>query len=249
MRSFLRMAGISQEASPEEVLPLLARNIEVLGYLAGKPTEYLNLMMRYLVQARELTALAGPAGVIRVSSCADAKPLLGVLGYRLREDCGPDATLETADPERAFLTLDSAFPLADFEEALRSGQPFSYPFSASQIPVLFAPGDWTALGHDDKSEQSTDVVSALLHDPGLARLYWALSRMDGETRMSLGQSPGLRQLLPYAAALDFYGGQISIRSGKVVVPGGAPVEPAWEELVGEKVSAPRTVRNRSAGKR
>ncbi|HYK50819.1 MAG TPA: hypothetical protein VEU94_13920 [Terriglobales bacterium] len=32
LRSFLRMAGISQKISAEEVLPLLARNVAVEGY-------------------------------------------------------------------------------------------------------------------------------------------------------------------------------------------------------------------------
>src|SRR3954470_7461726 len=32
LRSFLRMAGISQKVSPEEILPFLARNIVVQGY-------------------------------------------------------------------------------------------------------------------------------------------------------------------------------------------------------------------------
>ena len=31
LRSFLRMAAISQKVSPEEVLPLLARNVFVIG--------------------------------------------------------------------------------------------------------------------------------------------------------------------------------------------------------------------------
>src|ERR1700727_3170094 len=68
LRSFLRMAGISQKVSPDEVLPLLARNVVVNGYLqerrngsgrTGKPTEYLLLVKRYLQQARELEALTG----------------------------------------------------------------------------------------------------------------------------------------------------------------------------------------------
>src|SRR5580693_9509514 len=32
LRSFLRMAGISQKVSPDEVLPLLARNVVISGY-------------------------------------------------------------------------------------------------------------------------------------------------------------------------------------------------------------------------
>jgi hypothetical protein len=129
LRSFLRMAAISQRVSPEEVLPLLARNIVVNGYQrgGGKPTEYLILLNWYLDQARELLALAGPEGVIHVSNCAEAKPLLAILGYRLKESCGPNAALETTNADRAFLTIDSGFPLSELEETLRGGKPFVNP--------------------------------------------------------------------------------------------------------------------------
>src|SRR5256714_3186871 len=108
LRSFLRMAGISQKVAPEEVMPLLARNVFVLGYEGrapkGRPAEFLVLLSRYVQQARELVTLAGPTGVLHVSNCEEAKPLLKVLGYRPRQDCGqPNSYLETADPQRAFL--------------------------------------------------------------------------------------------------------------------------------------------------
>src|SRR6266699_3561378 len=35
LRSFLRMAAISQKVSPEEVMPLLARNVVVNGFQGG----------------------------------------------------------------------------------------------------------------------------------------------------------------------------------------------------------------------
>src|ERR1700740_1108734 len=67
LRSFLRMAGISQKISPEEVAPLLARNVFQMGYGSPqpkrRPTEFLLLLIRYVQQARELSALAGPEGV------------------------------------------------------------------------------------------------------------------------------------------------------------------------------------------
>src|SRR5258706_9526353 len=56
--------------------------------------------------------------------------------------------------------------------------------------------------------------------------------MDGETRSALRQAPGLQKLVPYSAVLDFYGGHISIRSGRVQAPGGAAAESAWKDLVG-----------------
>ena len=38
--------------------------------------------------------------------------------------------------------------------------------------------------------------------------------------------------------LDFYGSQISIRSGRVLLPGGANSEAAWKDLVGASPEAP-----------
>jgi hypothetical protein len=239
LRSFLRMAAISQKVSPEEVLPLLARNVVVNGFQGGggKPTEFLILLNWYMDQARELLAFASPEGVIHISDCADAKPLLPILGYRMKMSCGPNAALETTNADRAFLTIDSGFPLSDLEETLRGGKPFAYPYTSTRVPVLFAGNDWTAA-EKNGSNTKKELVDSLLRDPGMARLYWAMSRMDIETRNALWQSLGLRKLVPVAAVLDFYGSHISIRAGKVIVPGGAPAESAWKDLVGVSPESP-----------
>lgn len=128
LRSFLRIAGISQKASSEEVMPLLARNVFLIGYqgtgLGSRPTEFLILLRRYVQQARELSSLAGHDGVIRVTGCADAKQLLDILGYKTAAECGKSSTyVETADPRRAFLTIDSGFPLPDLEKTLQGASP------------------------------------------------------------------------------------------------------------------------------
>jgi hypothetical protein len=239
LRSFLRMAAISQKVSPEEVLPLLARNVVVNGFQGGggKPTEFLILLNWYLDQARELTAYAGPEGVIRVSKCEEAKPLLAILGYRLKQSCGPNTSLETTNADRAFLTIDSGFPLSELEETLRGGKPFVDPYPSSEVPVLFAASDWTVNEKNDKGTKK-DLLDSLLRDPGMSRLYWAMSRMDAETRNVLWQSQGLKKLVPSAAVFDFYGSHISIRAGRVVVPGGAPAESAWKDLVGASPTSP-----------
>jgi hypothetical protein len=232
------MAAISQKISPEEVLPLLAREVFSEGYRSGRPTEFLVLLSRYVHQARELTALAGPDGSIRVSNCDDATPLLRILGYRLAHGCGQSgASLVTADPERAFLTLDSGFPLPELEETLQGGKPFVYPFPASPVPVMFTESDWLAASNEDRKGAS-DLIDALLRDLSLARLYWALGRTDAETRAALEHSPGLGKLLPFAADLDFYGSHIRVRSGRVIVPGGPPAESGWKDLVGASPESP-----------
>jgi hypothetical protein len=234
LRSFMRMAAISQKVSPEEVLPLLARNVVANGYQDKRPTEFLILVNWYLDQARELEALAGTGEEIRVSNCEDAKPLLAILGYRLRQPCGPDAAVETANANRAFLTIDSGFPLADLEETLRGGKPFVLPYFSTKVPVLFKPGDWLL----NEKNANRGVVDSILRDPALARLYWALSGMDSETSHFLWQSIGAKKLIPTAPVLDFFGSQISVRAGRVLVPGGAASESGWRDLVGANPRSP-----------
>ena len=235
--SFMRMAGISRKVSPEEVMPLLARNIFLEGYHFEKgghnlqPTEFLILLRRYVQQARELSILARPDGVIRVSGCDDAKQALQVLGYRVRPDCGrSDSFLETADRQRAFLTLNSGFPLPDLERTLQGGGPFAYAFATSRVPVFLTERDWTAVSKDAKDVG--DFVDLLLHDPAVARFYYAWARMDPETQMTLQRTPDLKRLAPLAGSLNFYGSYLRIRSGRVLVPGGPVAESEWEKLVG-----------------
>jgi hypothetical protein len=237
LRSFLRMAGISQKISQDEVASLLARNVVMLGYGGaqgrGGRTEFLVLLMRYVDQARELQVLAGKEGVLHADSCEQAKPLLKTLGYRARPDCGkPGSWLETADAQRAFLTIDSGFPLPELEKDLTEGKPFSYAFPETRVPALKLE---TEKSEKDKNKAYLDE---LLSDPGLARLYWALGRMDPETQELLRQPRVVKRIVPFSGALDFYGSQIRVRSGRVMVPGGSSAEPAWKEIVGASADQP-----------
>lgn len=239
LRSFLRMAGISQETSPEEVIPHLSRQVFMQGYNDGRPTEFLILLRRYVEQSRELALLAGPDAMIRITNCDDVKPLLRILGYQVRPTCGqPGTSLKTDDSERAFLTIDSGFPLTELEKTLQGGGPFQYSYSPAGVPVLFAQTDWTMASKNNHMENSRDFLDTLLRDPQLARLYWGLSRLDSDTAIFLRRSQGIRSLLPYARALDFYGSHICIREGRVLVPGGDRAESAWENLVGASPRSP-----------
>ena len=243
LRSFLRIAGISQKAAPEEVMPLLARNVFLIGYqgtgLGSRATEFLILLRRYVQQARELSDLAGKDGVIRVTNCADAKPLLDILGYRVTADCGKSsAYVATADPRRAFLTIDSGFPLPELEVTLQGGKPFSYPYPDSQVPIALTERQWVEASGESSHEKDRPLIDALLHDPSLARLYYAWAHVDPETQTALLHSPGLKKLVSLAASLDFYGSYIRVESGRVIVPGGAAAEPAWKELVGVNPHSP-----------
>jgi hypothetical protein len=234
LRSFLRMAGISQEIAPEDVLPLLSWNVSTIGYQGDRPTEYLILLTRYVEQARELAALAGKEGELRVSTCESAGPLLRVLGYRTASACGQaDVSLVTMEPERAFLTIDSGFPLTELEQALGENKPFEYSFSSTQVPVLFSEADWNFLERKkNHTAAQTRILDDILADRSIARLYWALSKIDPETRLYLRRTFGVRNLVEYGPVLDFYGSHLCVRHGHVLVPGGMEAESAWDGLVG-----------------
>jgi hypothetical protein len=236
LRSFLRMAGISQQASIEDVLPMMARNLTLWGREGTHETEYLVLLTRYVEFARAVRALTGPDGAVHVADCADASKLIVVLGYRFEHTCGQrNAFLVTSNPERAFLTVDSGFPLARLEESLAQHEPFSFEFPVTQAPVMLTQKQWAETTTWGRSA-SPDLLDALLHDGQLDRLYTAFAHFDPETRNALAQSPGLKKLLPVAPVLDFYGSRLSIRSGQVIVPGGADSE--WEQLAGASPKEP-----------
>jgi len=234
MRSFSRMAAISPDALPEEVLPALARNVVTNGYEAShsnealEQTEYLKLVHRYLSQARELDKLAGEDKVIKIASCEapNVADLIRVLGFRMRGGCGSEVVLETVNAARAFLTTDSGFPVNKLEEALRTNRPFTYDFHPMLVPVLFGPEYWTTGSKDG------DFLSAFIGDPALCRLYLGLSKLDRETAEAMKKQATFTHLKAYAHVLDFFGAMFEIRDGKAVVPGGQRSAAAWGELVG-----------------
>ncbi len=237
LRSFARMAAISADSLPEDVLPALARNIVTNGYQAShsndalEQTEYLKLVHRYLTQARELDKLAGEQKVIKIESCESATvgDLLRILGFRMRGGCGSEVVLETVNAARAFLTTDSGFPLNDLEQALRTNRPFTYDFHATATPVLFGPEYWMGSAKD---KDPSGFIDTFISDPSLCRLYLGLSKLDRETADGLKASITFSRLKVFAHVLDFFGGMFEIRGGKAMVPGGQKSAAAWAELAG-----------------
>jgi hypothetical protein len=234
--SFKRMAAISADVTEAGILPALARNVVISGYQAGSgkeglvPTEYLKLLTRYVSQARELEKLAGAGQAIRVETCdsTQAADLLRTLGYRMRGGCGTEVVLETVNASRAFLTIDSGFPLAELEQSLRTNRPFVYDYRPSQVVIFAGQEYW----QPPKAKQPGELVDAFLSDPSLCRLYLGLSKPDPETSAELRKSVPMERLKAFAHVLDFFGSMFEIREGRAVVPGGARSARMWEELVG-----------------
>lgn len=235
--SFARMIAITADAKPETILPAIARSVVRRGYRASdryeglEPTEYLKLAMRYLSQARELEQLADESGTIRIESCESPETgeLLRVLGYRMRGSCGTDVILETVNASRAFLTIDSGFPLAEFEQALRTSRPFLHSYEPSRVPFLYEADYWRSAQDRKRDEPLIDMF---LGDPSVSRLYVALAKLTPETGDAIRNATGARRLKAFAHVLDFFGALFEVRQGRAIVPGGARSEQAWADLVG-----------------
>jgi hypothetical protein len=236
LRSFSRMAALSPDLRAEDLMPALARNVVTNGYQAVSSnealdqTEYLKLVVRYLSQARELDRLSGASKQIHIATCEspETAELLRLLGYRMRGGCGSDVVLETVNATRAFLTVDSGFPLAELEQALRTNRAFTYDFKPTRVPLLYPVEYW--LGAPPKA--GGEPIDAFLGDPALCRLYLSLSKLHRTTAGELRQTVPVQRIKAFAHVLDFYGGMFEIRDGKAVVPGGARSEKTWAELVG-----------------
>jgi hypothetical protein len=242
LRSFSRMAALAPETNPEDVLPALARNVVTNGYQASgsndvlEQTEYLKLVIRYLSQAREIEKLADSSGMLKIETCDSTQTgeLLRVLGYRMRGGCGSEVVLETLNATRAFLTIDSGFPLAELEQDLRTNRPFVYDFKPTQIPILYTQDYWLS----SKDRQDAEFIDSFLGDPSLCRLYLALSKLDPTASEELRKGATVQRIRAYAHVLDFYGGMFQVRNGRAVVPGGVRSERTWAELVGASPDKP-----------
>ncbi len=239
LSSFARMAALATDLSPDELLPALARNVVTNGYEAAgnevlQQTEYLRLLIRYIGQARELQAMAGKDRKILIPTCDSEETgnLLKILGYRMRGSCGADIVLETVNATRAFLTVDSAFPLTQLEQDLRANHRFELAYAPTPVPVLYNANYWlSALARSGQ----TDFLDAFLSDPSLCRLYLGLSHLDHATAEALRKQSSAAKLKVYAHVLDFFGSMFQIRNGAAVVPGSPKV---WTSLVGVSPNNP-----------
>ncbi|MBI5281425.1 MAG: hypothetical protein HY858_07065 [Candidatus Solibacter usitatus] len=236
MRSFARMAALSPDLPSGDTLLALARNIVTNGYQAVsgsgslEPTEYLKLVIRYLGQARELDRLAGESKVIQLENCDSTRTgeLLKILGFRMRGGCGSDVILETVNATRAFLAMDSGFPLTELEQALRTNRPFTLDYRPTRVPVLYSSEYWLS----SREKQSGEFIDAFLNDPSLCRLYLGLAKLDPETAEEMRKALPVARIRAFAHVFDFFGGMFRIREGKVGAPGGARSAGAWTELAG-----------------
>ena len=238
IRSFARMAALSGDIQPDDILPALARNVVTNGYQAShandelEETEYLKLVHRYLSQARELDKLAGADKVIRVDDLrvhADQRPAAHARlpdARRLRQRSG------ARNGERA--RAPSSRPIRDFrwpnwKQALRTDKPFSYDYHPASATILYTPDYWLSAQGEDTGRFHRRLSGRPRAVPLLSGHVEAGSGNGGGVSRTASRRCRLRA---FASVLDFFGGNFEIRQGKAVVPGGAKSAGAWADLAG-----------------
>jgi hypothetical protein len=83
------------------------------------------------------------------------------------------------------------------------------------------------------------LLAALLVDRPAALLYRGLATLDDETLQALARDQAtLRQWRDAAPTFSIFARSLSVRAGRVQVPGGEAYAPLWEQAVGERVQRP-----------
>jgi len=109
--------------------------------------------------------------------------------------------------------------------------------TADVVPLPLSPQVWrTSILQSPDRE---NLVSAILKDRRASLLYVGLSALDDETLTWLGSDAAtLAHLRKFPEIVAAFGRSIHVRTGRIVVPGGAEAEPLWESIVGADPGKP-----------
>lgn len=159
------------------------------------------------------------------------------------------AQLGLASADRSRIVLDIVrlvFDAKDGEDAadtllrnqLRRVLAAPTPGGGETVPLPLDPSIW----RDTLLERQTpdgQLISAILSDRRTALVYHGLAALDDETLGWLGPDRDtLRHLRHHAGAFAAFGRSIQVHAGRIVVPGGADAEAAWQTLTGADPARP-----------
>jgi len=125
---------------------------------------------------------------------------------------------------------------ADFN----AGGTASLAVPADEVPLPLDALAWSRIIEGAKPDPET-LLPDLLGDRRASLLYYGLMSLDGQTRAFVAAHESLLEDLLKGnryAILASLGRSIRVRGGSVDVAGGAQAAPAWEALLGERVSEP-----------
>ena len=157
---------------------------------------------------------------------------------------GPACRLALRDDEdsrRRRQSLEAAgLDVASVERDFNGGASVALAIPGDEVPLPLDADTWARFVPSG-SAASGNLLTALLSDRRASLLYYGLMSVDRETITYVGAHPAFLDALSEGnrpAILATLGRGIRVRGGRIDVPGGPALEPAWEGLLGQKVTEP-----------
>ena len=169
------------------------------------------------------------------------KKILQLLGWRLKQR-GRKLLLELGDhpmdARRQVILSALEIDQAAMKSQLESGRTFLLTIQSERASV--APDETFWLKQvPNKQPASGQLLEAFLDHPHLARLYAALGILTEETRCQVLLAADAKALLNrYSDLLYAHAEALLVEGGELVVPGGPPARPFWEDLAGASPREP-----------
>jgi hypothetical protein len=106
------------------------------------------------------------------------------------------------------------------------------------VPLPLDPSIWreTIL---QRPVPNDGLIAAIVQDRAASLLYHGLAALDDDTLAWLGpERDTLHHLMRHAGAFAIFGPSLRVRAGRIVTPGGAALEPAWQSTIGADPGRP-----------
>jgi tetratricopeptide (TPR) repeat protein len=238
------LSGLGGPNDPQAYLIAFARGVAAQAAVSEseweKRTEALIEHYDRLLKVRRFGQTANLVTTVTIETKSEAdrdraRRILELLGYRLRRHRG-GLRVEMPD-EKTFAIrqqLASALELDErrMQQAIESGQPFSFVVADEVSPLVLGEKAWAELLA--RHRNPLGFAGMLAKDPRAARLYAGLASTGPGVAEALARRLGLRRLAgEYADLLFLYGPALTLDgNGRCPVPGGGNAEAVWQELVG-----------------
>jgi hypothetical protein len=201
-------------------------------------------MSRVALMACSILWIAGSAhGQTRargpIALPVSAAALAGALGLP-----SADPTTILVDAVRLTYAAPDARDRQRAASALLTALNAAAPAARDVAPLPLDPSIWRTVILNAPLDDD-HLVSAILRDRTAALIYLGLSALDDETLTWLGaHADVVRQLCRRAPLFAAFGRSVHIRSGRVLMPGGADAEPLWRAATGVEAGNPADVMTR-----
>ena len=240
-------------------IPELARHI--YGVPEGKNDEtdrllvviasYLDVADRFQAALARVQPKEGGINLSLATQKAERKRLpdfLDPIGLKLREQ-NHRFTVQRSTDKRAAerLRLLESFNLdpADLARRLNAGESVRVTVPVERVPVPLDAATWSRIILE-QAVAPEQLFGTILRDRRAALLVYGLAWLDDETLLFLARNPPLLRRLyeDHATVFAAFARSLHVKDDHVILPGGDPAQPLWEDIVDEKVSKPdRFVRN------